>query len=135
MMVPEVQKLPIFAADALHVVDGVAIGDALASIDDLILDDVYQLCAKQEIGNLAGASSDPSLRLEACLTFMTPNSVTLQVLLLTAADAVFFSPLSPMDHSVPYRLICCDKQSAVSLRTADDIQPICMRPMTNCRTA
>ena len=130
-----IQRLPVFAAETVRCVDGVAEGDAISFADELVMDDVYWLAegaTPREISVEVGPSSpfriaagsrtgQPGrpLYLDALVTFMAPDGATFEAVILVeveggAAEAVYLMPLAAMAPRTDYRLVGLDRQTATT---------------------
>ncbi len=119
LMALDYQTFTGFCGTQLRVTDGLAMGDPLGCLDDLVLDDVYQLhhdCQSTTIHAVADllrlAACRTALTQEALLTFMMPTGHRQQAILLSAPDQTIILPLGHMSPSTPYRLISCDVAGA-----------------------
>ena len=107
--------IAVFSSDAFVVTDGVAEGEDMTFMDELMLDDVYQLSPNvtrraltYEIGNNAGfivaddteiGTPGNALYLDCCVTLMAPDSTTYEALVLVEVESdeaaeVFLMPLA-----------------------------------------
>lgn len=110
------QSIPVYRAEDFLVVDGANIDDTLSFAAEVMLDDVYELSGNAERKRLslhartdgtyiisqdtdAGAATARVI-VDSCLTVMTTDGSTLEMLLLVELD--------PEDHgaTVP-RCMCC----------------------------
>jgi len=131
-----VQNLPVLRATDFRVSDGVAAGDAVSFADELVLDDIYQLAAEAarvrlgfsvsdvessfriDPGSEAGTSGN-RLVLDCALTFMAPDSLTFEALVLVevedgAVAQVYLLPLVTLLPKTNYRLVGIDRESALA---------------------
>ncbi len=128
------QSIPVYRAEDFLVVDGANIDDTLSFADEVMLDDVYELNAKAERARLSLlARTDgtyiimrdtqvgaPSARVivDSCLTVMTTQSSTLELLLLVELDPedhianIHVVPLAPLAPNGQYRLVGIDIEQA-----------------------
>ncbi len=119
LMSLDYQTFTGFCGTQLRVTDGLAMGDPLGCLDDLVLDDVYQLhhdCQSVKIHAIADlirlAPCRTALTREALLTFMTPTGDRQQAILLSAPDRTIILPLGHICPSTRYRLISSDVAGA-----------------------
>ncbi len=126
--------IPVFPCEAFRVSDGVAEGDPISFLDDLVLDDVYQLsrearrvalayssdttaqCLRIETGSEIGTPGN-ALYLDCCLTLMATDGTTLEALVMVEVEAdeaanVLLLPLAPLRAESDYRLVGADRESA-----------------------
>ena len=129
------QTVPVYAAEALVVSDGVARGEPISFADELVMDDVYQLVPGQSRAPLSLTIPDdggflvaPDSRmghagnrvvLDACLTLMGPDSFTVEVLVLVeveggGVEAVYVLPLAALTPGSDYRLVGVDRHAATT---------------------
>ena len=127
--------IAVYLAGAFVVTDGVAEGDAISFMDELVLDDVYRLsdgarrmaltyekgdgttfvvADETEIGTAGNA-----LYLDCVVTLMAPDSTTYEALVLVevegdeAAD-VYLLPLATLKPETDYRLVGSDRDAAAA---------------------
>ena len=127
-------SIPVFRARDLTCVNGANEGDDLAFAEELILDDTYWYSdhARQvrlgiessetgaiTIGEDTGVgTAGASLHLDSCLTFMSPDGNTTEMLVLVEVDmfgdaaAVYALPLAPMSPKTDYTLVGIDLEDA-----------------------
>lgn len=127
-------SLPVFRAADLTCVHGANEGDELTFAQELILDDTYWFneTARQvrlgiessengtiSIGEDTGAGTPgASVHLDCCLTFMSPDGGTTEVLILVEVDmfgdaaAVYALPLAPLTEKTDYTLVGIDEDDA-----------------------
>ncbi len=130
------QSLPVYLAGDFVAVDGVAEGDAISFADDLVMDDIYALVPRAERRRLALAADAAArhftvaagstlgapgntVHLDCCLTLMAPDGSTQEALILVeveagTAAAVYLLPLSALQSGAIYRLVGCDRDTALS---------------------
>lgn len=130
------QSLPVYRAGSFRVTDGANLGDGLADASGLMLDDVYALSANAKRERLAiaigGESGDfsvaadselgvvgASLFLDSVATFMSPDGMTIDAVILVEVDAndgaiaaVYLLPLAALSLNTSYRLVGVDTGSA-----------------------
>ncbi|SEQ40414.1 Hint domain-containing protein [Thalassovita taeanensis] len=127
-------SLPVFRSQALFVSTGANHGDSLSFADDLVHEDSYLLrhgaraarlsvhpgsddsfivAQSTEIGH-AGAA----VHLDSCLTFMSSDGSTTEVLILVEVDAdgnaaeIYALPLMPLQPKCDYVLVGIDQTGA-----------------------
>jgi hypothetical protein len=128
------QSIPVYRAEDFLVVDGANIDDTLSFAAEVMLDDLYELNAVAEHKRLSlHARTDgtyviaqdtqvgaPSARVivDSCLTVMTTDSSTLEMLLLVELDPedhvanVHVLPLAPLVSIGHYRLVGIELENA-----------------------
>ncbi len=128
------QTIDVYRAADLTVVNGANLGDPLSFADDLDLDDVYELrraarTVPLSLAPCAGATfsvapdsatgrAGAAVHLDACLTVMTGNGQTTEILILVEvdsagmADAVYALPLATIQPRVAYALVGIDRDGA-----------------------
>jgi hypothetical protein len=126
--------LPVLRAQDLRADSGANQGDTLSIADDLVLDDTYVLCGAPQAQPMvlrplasgaftvtsASAAGTPqaTVHLDSCLTWMSPDGQTQQMLLLVELDAqgmiaqLFVLPLTPLHPKTEYRLVGIDTTGA-----------------------
>ncbi len=129
-----VQVIPVYPAPDFRVQAGANLGDPVADMEELILDDIYMLEPGAERQRLAlaalgdgGFCIDPSsalgrpgatVHLDCALQFMTPDATTAEALVLVETDedgliaATYLLPLTPLAVKTDYRLVGIDRDSA-----------------------
>ncbi len=127
--------IPVYASSAFSVTDGVAEGDAISFMDELVLDDVYQLSARSarqaltyELGDgsaftIAAESEigtpDNLLFLDCVITLMARDGATYEALVLVEVEGeeaaeVFLMPLATLRPEHDYRLVGADRDTAAA---------------------
>jgi hypothetical protein len=131
-----VQKLPVYQCTSFTVTDGANLGDFLSFADELMLDDIYQLCPDTEPQALTFAPTtegcfritadsalgrpNAALHLDSCITVMPPTGETVEALVLVEVDDegnvvdIYLQPMSPLVAKTPYSLVGIDRDSAPS---------------------
>ncbi|WP_375280544.1 Hint domain-containing protein [Pseudooctadecabacter sp.] len=125
--------IAVFPSAAFGVVDGVAEGDAISFMDELVLDDVYHLspdfartALTYEIGGDGGfvisdasATGTPGnlLFLDCAITLMAPDGATYEALILVEVEGedaaeVYLMPLATLNPETDYRLVGSDRDTA-----------------------
>lgn len=129
-----IQAIPVYPASAFRVSTGANLGDPVADMEELVLDDVYTLAPEADRRRLAlvtlgdgsfriDASSElgqpgAALHLDCALQFMTPDAGTAEALVLVETDedgliaATYLLPLTPLSPKADYRLVGMDRDSA-----------------------
>ncbi|WP_375173493.1 Hint domain-containing protein [Pseudooceanicola sp.] len=127
-------SIPVFRARDLTCVHGANEGDDLTFADELMLDDSYWFAEAARQVRLGIASSESgaitvgedteagtpgaSLHLDSCVTVMSPDGTTTEVLLLVEVDmfgdaaAVYALPLAPLSPRTDYTLVGIDIDGA-----------------------
>ncbi|WP_136634997.1 Hint domain-containing protein [Pseudooceanicola onchidii] len=127
-------SIPVFRARDLTCVHGANEGDDLTFAAELMLDDSYWFTDGARQVRLGVESSDAgaitigedtgvgtpgaSVHLDSCLTFMSPDGATTEVLLLVEVDmfgdaaAVYALPLAPLAPRIDYTLVGIDVEDA-----------------------
>ena len=125
--------IAVYQSAAFGVTDGVAEGDAISFMDELMLDDIYQLDAVALRKALTYEKSDGTgfvvaegskigvpgnaLYLDCCITLMAPDSTTYEALVLVEVEndeaaEVYLMPLAQLQPETDYRLVGADRESA-----------------------
>lgn len=127
-------SLPVIAAEMLRAETGANMGDTLSFADELVLDDTYVLTGDATPRRLSmrpgadgtftvGQQSDvgtpgATVCLDSCLTWMSPDGQTSEMLVLVELDAegmvatLFALLLAPLKPKVEYRLVGIDTTEA-----------------------
>jgi hypothetical protein len=125
--------LPAYRSAALQVSHGANLGDALSFADELVLDDTYFVKAAARSARLAVVpgrndiftiapstelgTPGSQLHLDSCLTFMSPDGTTTEVLVLVEVDdrggvlEIYALPLSPLRAKVEMALVGIDTKN------------------------
>ena len=128
------QSVPVYSAEEFLVIDGANIDDTLSFAAEVMLDDVYELHASAVRRRLSlhGRSDGsyvisgdtqvgaPSARVivDSCLTVMTTDGSTLELLLLVELDPedhvanIHVLPLAPLTAIGHYRLVGIEIENA-----------------------
>ncbi|MDX5401776.1 MAG: Hint domain-containing protein [Rhodobacterales bacterium] len=128
--------LPVLPGVALTVVSGANLGDALSFAADLIPDDIYELSRGARTRRLslhpdgaarfrvaedtAAGQTNAVIHLDSCLTFMSPDGETAEVLVLVEVDGagdvteVYALPLVPLRPRTRYTLVTIDTEGAAA---------------------
>ncbi len=128
------QSLPVYRAQDFTCTDGANMGDPLTIAADLILDDIYELPFGQDIQRLSVIPADQTrfrvaadsavgqaqaiLHLDCALSFMSPDGMIHETLLLVEVDDdnaiadVYLLPLTTLGSGVEYRLVGIDTDTA-----------------------
>ena len=121
--------IDVYRASDMVVTNGVARGEPMSFADELALDDVYQLASGSGLiqltlvtrpgQNALSRSDRPDsvVHLDCCITLMTPEGTTKEVLILVevAEDAVvdvYVLPLAPLRPQMDYRLVGVERHIA-----------------------
>lgn len=129
------QNIPVYDSSDFLVVDGANIDDTLSYASEAVLDDVYELRGAAERARLAlhvqgsgrytvAAGTERGtvgarIVVDSCLTVMTPDGSTLEMLVLVEIDdedmvlGSYVLPLAPLLAHGHYRLVGIDRDSAV----------------------
>ncbi|PWG16606.1 Hint domain-containing protein [Salibaculum griseiflavum] len=126
--------IPVYPCDGFRVSYGVAEGDPISFMEELVMDDIYQLsksarrvslayrpdpenrCFRIEDGSETGGVGN-ALYLDCCLTFMASDGTTLEAIVLVevedgdAAD-IYLLPLATLAVESDYRLVGADREGA-----------------------
>ncbi len=127
-------SIPVLRGRDFACVQGANEGDALTCADDLSLDDTYGFADGAKPLRLNVDSSDQgritvgedsavgtpgsALHLDSCLTFMSPDGTTTEVIVLAEVDPsghlarVYALPLSALQPRVDYTLVGIDREKA-----------------------
>lgn len=127
--------IAVYASGAFVVTDGVAEGDGISFMDELVLDDVYQLSATEGRHALTYTKADGSafivadnskigkpgnmLYLDCAITLMAPDSTTYEALVLVEVEGdeaaeVYLMPLATLRPEYDYRLVGADRDTAAA---------------------
>ncbi|WP_238705011.1 Hint domain-containing protein [Parasedimentitalea marina] len=129
-----IQSVLAYPASAFHVHVGANMGDTLGVLDDLMLDDTYQLqqgatpqrlallaqpCGSLQIGNVTELGTpNAALHLDCVLSLMSPDGSITEALVLVEVDtngmisAMFLLPLAPMQTQIDYVLVRSERDGA-----------------------
>ena len=127
-------RLPVYRCSAMVVSHGANLGDCLSFADDLVLDDTYfvrpsarsvylALAPGAEgaftvTGNTDTGRPGATIHLDSCLTFMSMQGVTTEVLVLVevdedgAVDEIYALPLVPLKSKEELVLVGIDTENA-----------------------
>ncbi len=128
------QSIPVYNAEAMTVIYGANMGDAISDASDLILDDIYTIAKTAQAERLSIQTLDggrfrvaddsrigtpgAALHLDCVITFMPRDGQTIDALLLVEVDdsglvsEVFILPFAPLTPHTEYRLVGIDTKSA-----------------------
>ncbi|MBU2993789.1 Hint domain-containing protein [Octadecabacter sp. 1_MG-2023] len=127
--------IAVYPSDAFVVTDGVAEGDVMSFMDELVLDDVYQLVEGSQRKALIYEKGDGSafiiapetevgtpgnpLYLDCTITLMARDSTTYEALVLVEVEGdeaaeVYLMPLATFEPESNYRLVGADRDSAAA---------------------
>lgn len=126
-------SLPVFRSADMSVVNGANLGDALSFADELLPSDVYALSPGAQMTRLSvqpfpdetlviapdtvTGRPGAALYLDCCLTFMSPDGDTTEVLILVEVDddgdvaEIYALPLSALRVKTDYALVTIDRES------------------------
>lgn len=124
-------SLPVYRSAALNVVNGANLGDALSYADELVPDDIYNLDPSAALARIAAVPEDDDsltiapdtglgtpgarLHIDSCLTLMSPDGQTTEVLVLVEVDAeggvaeIYALPLAALKHKTDYALVTVEE--------------------------
>lgn len=127
-------SIPVFLARFLSCVHGANEGDELSFADELSHGDTYWFSDIAEQTRIAVESSESgditigedtgagtpgaSVHIDSCLTFMSPNGDTTEILVMVEVDligdvaAVYALPLAPLTPKMDYTLVGIDEENA-----------------------
>lgn len=126
--------IPVYTSAGFRVTDGVAEGDPISFLDELVFDDVYHLhpeadrvpltysvdrankCFRIEPVSAHGQAGN-ALYLDSCITLMARDGTTLEAILLVEVDGneaveVYLLPLATLRPEYDYRLVGGDRDKA-----------------------
>lgn len=127
--------IAVFVSDTFVVSDGVAEGEAVSFMDELMLDDIYQLAPKAtrkalsyEKGEGSGfviaedteiGAPGNALFLDCCITLIAPDSTTYEALILVEVEdgeaaEIYLMPLATLRMEYDYRLVGADRDTAAA---------------------
>lgn len=129
-----VQSIPAYPAEQFQVEIGANMGDSLSVLDELMLDDIYQLTPGTKPRRLALASGadgnvyvaqgtelgtvGAQLHLDCALTLMPHSGDNIEALVMVEVDqdgliaAIYLLPLAPMQAQHSYTLVRAEQDSA-----------------------
>lgn len=129
-----VQSIAAYRAQALRVIHGANLGDAMTGMEELVLDDVYHLqpdarrerLALSTLGDGTFRIADDTdcgqpghlVHLDSAISLMSPDGRILDVLILVEVDAlwliaeVYVLPLAPLVPRSDYTLVGIDRAAA-----------------------
>ena len=122
------QTLSVYKAEALRVVNGANLGDAISFAEELVHDVARRfdlgLVVQATPPFLIGADSEigtpgADLHLDCCVTFMSGDGQTTECLVLVETDAegdvsgIFVLPLAPLDTQTDYVLVGVNEEAAL----------------------
>ncbi len=129
------KTVPVYRADDFRAIYGANEGDGLSFASDLVLDDVYTLCAAAQTASLdlarrgdayviaAGSQvgkEGAEIHLDCAVTLMGDRSTVSELLVLVEVDhlghatAIYLLPLAPLTPKAEYRLVGIDIEGAAS---------------------
>lgn len=129
------QTLHVYRAEAIRVIDGANLGDALGFAAELVHDDIYRLSplardhaltvnpAAEGAFRIATGSemgrAGADLHLDCCVTFMSGDGSTTECLVLVETTAegdvaqVYALPLAPLNAQAHYVLVGVSRETAM----------------------
>lgn len=129
-----VQAIPVYSARSFRVTAGANLGDPLSDMEELVLDDIYELAPEAERQRLelaplgdggfeiapGSALGQPGARahLDCALQFMSPDGQMTDVLTLVETDAdgliaeIYLLPLDQLQPRTEYTLVGMDRAAA-----------------------
>lgn len=135
MAAPQRNSILVFPASSFRVTYGVADGDPISFMDELVFDDIYQLSTASRRKALTYVHTDSNafeisenseigtagnlLFLDCCITLMASDGATLEALILVEveddhASAVYLMPLATLKRDSDYRLVGADREGAAA---------------------
>lgn len=131
-----IQSIPGYRSRAVHVVLGANAGDSLGVLEDLVLDDIYEIEAGSRPARLGlAASADGAfhiasdtdmgapgarLHLDCALTLMPDRGANIDALVMVEVDAdhmiaeTYLLPLAPLQPETGYRLVNAQRENAAA---------------------
>ena len=129
-----IQSIPVYPAEQFRVEIGANMGDALGVLDDLMLDDIYQLDPRARPRRL-GLASNPGgafyiakdselgtpgarLHLDCTLTLIPQAGGSVEAVVLVEVDpdgmiaGIYLLPLAPLHRGVAYSLVRAEQDQA-----------------------
>jgi len=128
-------SISVYPSGDFVVTDGVAEGEPISFMDELVLDDVYQLSATAERHVLTYEKGDSDafviasdsalgtagnlLYLDCCITLIAPDSTTFEALVMVEVEdseavEVYLMPLATLRTEYDYRLVGTDREHAAA---------------------
>ena len=130
------QSVPVYVAGQVRATDGANRGDVISFASELILDDVDEVDFGADPARLSLVARDDAsfsighdttigtpgavVHLDSALTFMSPDSSTIDAILLVEVDEaggvveIYMLPFSALNSKVEYRLVGIDRENAHS---------------------
>lgn len=128
------QSVPVYPARAFRVTNGANLGDGIAPMDELMLDDIYGLSPDAQpcrlglevladgMFNVAGDTDcgrpGHALHLDCALSLMSPDGMTTDAIVLVEVDTdgniadIYLLPLAPLAAKTDYTLVGMDGDNA-----------------------
>lgn len=127
--------IAVYASDAFVVTDGVAEGEGMSFMDEVMLDDVYQLTGGINRRALTYEKTDGTafrvapdtevgtpgnlLYLDCAITLMAPDGATYEALVLVEVEGdeaaeVYLMPLATLRAEYDYRLVGANREAAAA---------------------
>ncbi len=129
-----IQSIPAFPAEQFQVEIGANMGDGLSVLDELVLDDIYQLAptaTAKRLGLVSGTDGQfyvaqdtelgtvgAQLHLDSAVTLMPQSGDNVEALVMVEVDpegliaAIYLVPMMPMEVAQPYTLVRAEQDSA-----------------------
>ena len=130
------QSVSVYVAGQVRATDGANMGDVISFASELILDDVYKVDFGADPARLSLVTRDDAsfsighdttigtpgavVHLDSALTLMSPDSSTIDAILLVEVDKaggvveIYMLPFSALNSKVEYRLVGIDRENAHS---------------------
>ena len=130
------QSVPVYVAGQVRATDWANMGDVISFASELILDDVYEVDFGADPARLSLVARDDAsfsighdttigtpgavVHLDSALTFMSPDSSTIDAILLVEVDEaggvveIYMLPFNALNSRVEYRLVGIDRENAHS---------------------
>lgn len=128
-------SITVFPSGDFVVTDGVAEGEPISFMDELVMDDIYQLSPTAERRVLTYEKGDGNgfliaadsalgtagnlLYLDCCITLIAPDSTTFEALVMVEVEGheaveVYLMPLATLRTECDYRLVGTDRKQAAA---------------------
>lgn len=127
--------IAVYTSDAFVVTDGVAVGEGMSFMDEVMLDDVYQLTDginrhaltyEKTNGTAFRVAPDTEvgtpgnlLYLDCAITLMAPDGATYEALVLVEVEGdeaaeIYLMPLATLRPEYDYRLVGANREAAAA---------------------